>query len=110
MSKPNRAEPVKLIFSIFATESARLNETIKILSVAYGQPDFISALIPFDYTNYYSDEMGSGLVRRFLAMEKLIRPEELPDIKLTTNEIESNRRRIRSDKLILIQDTYPRRI
>jgi hypothetical protein len=89
MSTPNRAEPVKLIFSIFATESARLNETIKILSVAYGQPDFISAEVPFDYTNYYSAEMGDGLVRRFLAMERLIQPEKLPDIKLTTNEIES---------------------
>ena len=88
MSKPNPAEPVKLVFSIFATEAARLNETIEILSSAYGQPDFISAVIPFDYTNYYSAEMGENLVRRFLAMEKLIRPEELPDIKLATNEIE----------------------
>jgi hypothetical protein len=32
--------------------------------------------------------MGENLVRRFLTMEKLIRPEALPDIKLATNEIE----------------------
>jgi hypothetical protein len=88
MSKPNPAEPVKLIFSVFAKEDARLDETIGILSVAYGQPDFISEIIPFNYTNYYSAELGENLVRRFLAMEKLIRPEELPDIKLATNEIE----------------------
>jgi hypothetical protein len=89
MSKPNTAEPVKLVFSVFATEVARLNETIIILSNAYGQPDFISAVIPFDYTSYYCAEMGETLVRRFLTMEKLIRPEELPDIKLATNEIEN---------------------
>ena len=89
MSKPNTAEPVKLVFSVFATEVARLNETIIILSNAYGQPDFISAVIPFDYTSYYCAEMGEPLVRRFLTMEKLIRPEELPDIKLATNEIEN---------------------
>jgi hypothetical protein len=89
MSKPNTAEPVKLVFSVFATEVERLNETIIILSNAYGQPDFISAVIPFDYTSYYCAEMGETLVRRFLTMEKLIRPEELPDIKLATNEIEN---------------------
>ena len=89
MSKPNTAEPVKLVFSVFATEVERLNETIIILSNAYGQPDFISPVIPFDYTSYYCAEMGETLVRRFLTMEKLIRPEELPDIKLATNEIEN---------------------
>jgi hypothetical protein len=89
MSKPNPTEPVKLIFSVFATEITRLNDTITILSAAYGQPDFISSVIPFDYTNYYCAEMGENLVRRFLSMEKLIRPEALPDIKLATNEIEN---------------------
>jgi hypothetical protein len=88
MSKPNTAEPVKLIFSVFAKETVLLNETIEILSSAYGQPDFISAVIAFDYTNYYCAEMGENLVRRFLSMEKLIRPETLPDIKRATNEIE----------------------
>jgi hypothetical protein len=88
MSKPNPAQPVKLFFSVFANEATRLNETIEILSSAYGQPDFISEIIPFDYTDYYSAEMGGYLVRRFLTIEKLIRPEELPDIKLATNGIE----------------------
>jgi len=88
MSKPNPAEPVKLIFSVFANDAGRLDEIIGILSSAYGQPDFISAMVSFDYTNYYCAEMGENLVRRFLSMEKLIRPEDLPDIKLATNEIE----------------------
>ena len=89
MSKPNPTEPVKLVFSIFAKETVLLNETIEILFSAYGPPDFISAEMLFDYTNYYCAEMGENLVRRFLSMEKLIRPEALPDIKLATNEIEN---------------------
>jgi len=88
MSKPNPAEPVKLIFSLFAKDAVLINEVIEVLSSVYGQPDFISAVIPFDYTDYYSAEMGENLVRRFLTFEKLITPEELPDIKLRTNEIE----------------------
>ncbi|HUN54243.1 MAG TPA: DUF4416 family protein [Smithella sp.] len=88
MSKPNPAQPVKLFFSVFAIQAARLDETIKLLSSSYGQPDFISEIIPFDYTDYYSAEMGEYLVRRFLTIDKLIKPEDLPDIKLATNEIE----------------------
>jgi hypothetical protein len=90
MSKPNPAEPVKLIFSLFARGAVLINETIEILSSKYGQPDFISAAVPFDYTDYYCAEMGENLVRRFLTIEKLISPEDLPDIKLATNEIEDN--------------------
>jgi Domain of unknown function (DUF4416) len=88
MSKPALPEPVKLFFSIFASRVNQLDETIKLLSSSYGQPDYVSEIVDFDYTNYYCAEMGEKLVRRFLSMEKLIRPEILPDIKLATNEIE----------------------
>jgi hypothetical protein len=88
MSKPNQAEPVKLIFSVFAANVVMLDESILKLADLFGQPDFISALVPFDYTSYYAREMGTDLVRRFLSMEKLIRPETLADIKLMTNNIE----------------------
>jgi hypothetical protein len=88
MSKPTAAEPVKLFFSVFAVTAKQVNETINELSALYGQPDFVSELMPFDYTDYYRPEMGGELVRSFLSMEKLIRPEVLPDIKLVTNELE----------------------
>jgi len=88
MSRPNPAEPVKLVFSIFASTGAKINETISILTDRYGNPDFLSDEVSFDYTDYYSPEMGENLVRRFLSMGKLINPEILPDVKLSTNVIE----------------------
>jgi hypothetical protein len=88
MSKPNAAEPVKLMFSVFAVTAEQLDATINILSALYGKADFISEQMPFDYTDYYSPEMGGALVRRFLSMEKLIQPEALSDVKLATNELE----------------------
>jgi len=102
MSKPTPAQSVKLIFSVLATEVELLNNTISVLSAAYGQPDFISAQTAFKYTDYYCPEMGENLIRRFMSMEKLIRPEGLPDIKLATNEIENKsardtRRRVNID-------------
>ena len=88
MSRPNPAEPVKLVFSIFASTGEKINATISILADRYGNPDYVSDEVAFDYTDYYSPEMGENLVRRFLSMEKLINPEMLPDVKLATNDIE----------------------
>lgn len=105
MSKPTPAEPVKLIFSIFAAASSQLEKAIAGLSALYGLPDFLSDLVPFDYTDYYSPEMGDNLVRRFLSMENLIRPETLPDIKLATNDIE-NEFKHNSKRLVNIDPGY----
>jgi hypothetical protein len=88
MSIPSQASPVKLIFSIFSSSGTMISDSVRRLSSIYGEPDFVSAQIPFEYTDYYKREMGAKLVRRFLSMEKLIRPETLPDIKLVTNAIE----------------------
>jgi len=88
MSKPSQALPVKLIFSIFSPSGDLITDTVKRLSALYGEPDYISEQMPFDYTDYYAPEMGAKLLRRFLSMEELIRPETLPDIKLATNAIE----------------------
>lgn len=102
MSKPIPAPPVKLIFSILAGEAGILNETIAVLSDKYGSPDYVSAIAPFNYTDYYRQEMGEGILRRFLAMERLIEVEKLPDIKLATNKIEDkfssgNKRQVNVD-------------
>lgn len=88
MSRPNAAEPVKLIFSIFSQDAVLIDKTIKILSLTYGEPDFVSAVLPFNYTDYYGGEMGENLLRRFLSIERLIHAETLPDIKLATNDME----------------------
>ncbi len=79
---------MKLFVSILAGEAALLTETIRELAMRYGTPDYVSEVLSFDYTNYYAAEMGQSLLRRFVAFEGLIRPEELPAIKLETNRLE----------------------
>jgi hypothetical protein len=59
------------------------------LSGRFGVIDFISAKMSFHYTDYYTEEMGSSLVRRFIFFDTLIRPESLPDVKLFTNDVEN---------------------
>jgi hypothetical protein len=65
-----------------------LRNILGALSLRYGDIDFVSARIPFHYTEYYTEEMGSSLERRFICFEKLITSESLPDVKLCTNDIE----------------------
>jgi hypothetical protein len=88
MSHPKEPEPVMLLASILAGEASLLGETIRELALRYGAPDYVSEVLSFDYTNYYAAEMGQSLVRRFVAFDGLIRPEELPAIKVETNTLE----------------------
>jgi len=58
------------------------------MSEKYGETDYISAVLPFEYTDYYTKESGNSLIRRFISFEKLVSPDTLPDIKLFTNSME----------------------
>ena len=88
MSHPQPAEAVKLIASLFSGEGRTLGDTVRALSEKYGKIDYISAPVPFAYTDYYTKEFGNSLIRRLVAFHRLIRPEALPDIKLWTNSLE----------------------
>ncbi len=88
MSDPQPAEAVKLIASLFSGDRRLLGDAVQALSERYGRADFISAPAPFDYTDYYVKEFGGSLIRRFVAFERLIRPETLPEIKQWTNALE----------------------
>lgn len=60
------------------------------LSERFGSVDLKSPAVAFDTTDYYDQEMGRGLRRSFLSFERLIRPEDLSDIKRATNALEES--------------------
>ena len=102
MSHPSPAEDVKLIASLFSHEKALIDLIIHELEKAYGPHDWVSPELCFDRTQYYAREMGWPLHRRFISFEKLIRPEELVEIKLATNRMEekylqADKRRVNID-------------
>jgi hypothetical protein len=88
MSKPRPAEAVKLLMSTIYADDDLVKNFLEILSEYYGGIDFISTRMIFHYTDYYTGEMGSCLLRRVVVFDTLIRPESLPDIKLFTNDVE----------------------
>jgi hypothetical protein len=81
-------KPVKLIMSVIASDGQLFPEVSEVLAARYGGVDFESDCIPFDCTQYYTPEMGEGLLRRFYTFRPLIPRELLVRIKRETNEIE----------------------
>ena len=64
---------------------------------------------PFDVTDYYENEMGTELVRRFYSFQNLIMPDEIADIKIRTNEFEDKYRNEKGRQINLdpgYLDTY----
>ncbi len=88
MSQPKEPRPVKLVASIFSPRKELIGEALRLMSEKFGPTDYLSRFIPFDYTDYYREEMGGPLIRRFASFEALIDPSFLPEIKLFTNGIE----------------------
>ncbi len=66
----------------------KLAEFDKSLEEKFGSIDIVSRLFPFECTDYYKDEMGERLKRRFVFFEKLIDPGDIADVKIVTNELE----------------------
>jgi hypothetical protein len=88
MGKVKEPLPVKLIASMFTTDTGLLEEAKVRLSQEFGPVDYESELLPFDHTDYYTPEFGEDLKRKFVAFEELIHPGRLAEIKLRTNALE----------------------
>ncbi|NOZ61225.1 MAG: DUF4416 family protein [Calditrichaeota bacterium] len=88
MAKPKIPLNVKLFIAITFSVDQTYDQIKEILQNEFGPVDCLSAIFPFDYTRYYSREMGSDLRKQLLGFERLIPPDNLPEIKLRTNGIE----------------------
>jgi hypothetical protein len=88
MGKPKEPRPAKLFMSFIASENGLFPQGLKDLCSAFGEADYISERFPFDFTDYYTHEMGKTLFRHFITFEPLISIPILPDIKQTTNRLE----------------------
>jgi len=100
MGMIEEVNPAKLIRGIIACSEGVIKEAEPFIGRSWGEIDLRSPIIPFDFTQYYEEEMGKALLRQWWSFEKLINPEEIAEIKIKTNEIEQNvgdRRKINLD-------------
>ncbi|MBU0683105.1 MAG: DUF4416 family protein [Candidatus Omnitrophica bacterium] len=80
--------PIKLVVSIIYKEDRFLKKAEEELKKHYGDSEAFFLKVPFDYTKYYCEEMGSPLKRKEISFKKLVETKKIPDIKLLTNKIE----------------------
>jgi hypothetical protein len=62
--------PVKLFCGLIGSE-ASIEEGERLLEIELGPVDMRSPLLPFDFTDYYAEEMGTGLKRRWITFTEL---------------------------------------
>src|SRR4029079_5844790 len=69
-----------------------LTQTEKDLMALMGQIDGRSAVLPWNMSTLYEQEIGSGLLRCFVGFSSLLPPERLTELKLKTQLIEDRYR------------------
>ena len=84
-----KLRPVKLVGGILFAPPLELSTVDCHLISQFGPIDLKSPIFDFTYTEYYNSEMGLGLKKQFYSFEKLIMPDELPEIKNLSRDIES---------------------
>jgi len=81
--------PVQLVAGLIVHPSERFDRVRAALTGLWGPVGLESPVWPFDFTDYYAAEMGTGLLRQFLAFERLFPVDGLHRAKLASNEIET---------------------
>jgi len=79
---------VKLIIGFIFKEERVFQEAGAIVEKRFGSIDFQSQFLSFTHTDYYREEFGEGLSKKIISFQKLIPPQDLPEIKIFTNKVE----------------------
>ncbi len=88
MGRVRATEPALLFIGTLYSDSEIFDYSKKILEKHFGDILLVSPSMPWDYSSYYKDELGSPLFRQFIFFKTLIDPGILADVKLNTNAIE----------------------
>jgi hypothetical protein len=93
---------VKLFCGVISSDTKTEQKSLTVLEKKFGKTDLTSAVMPFDFSDYYNPEMGDNLKRFWISFKKLITAADIARIKIFTNSIEenfavNNKRRINID-------------
>lgn len=88
MGEPRNPEAAILFAAALFSRDQSLREARELLGDRFGEIFLESSPLPWDYTDYYSDELGVHLQRVFFFFKGIIDPSCLPEAKLATHEME----------------------
>jgi len=106
MGKTKEPEPAKLFMSLISLEDTTFARGVEVLASILGKTDYVSERFPFDFTDYYTQEMGKPLFRHFITFDRLIPIASLPDVKRTTNQLEEKYAALLGNRPINIDPGY----
>jgi len=83
--------PVKLFAAVTFCEDIDIMQFRKVnLSDIFKEEECTSGIFNFSsFTSYYEKEMGSHLKKFFIGYKELVEPDQLPVIKISTNQLEA---------------------
>jgi hypothetical protein len=95
-------DPVNLYVAVLYADAALRKQAVALLAERFGPVDHEGAEVPFDHTDYYADELGTGLIRALVSFAPLVPPSEIVAAKWATRELEqrlakAGRRRVNLD-------------
>ena len=90
MGKIRSPEAAFLFIGNLYSDPEVFGHSKEILESKFGDSLLVSPPLPWDYSPYYRDELGSPINRQFLFFKDLFDTGTLADIKTRTNEIEDS--------------------
>ena len=88
MGKISVPAEAKLFSGIMYRDDDVLEKVKETLAGRFGEIDAESRAFVFDFTDYYEQEMGEELYKKFVVFKRLIRREDIAEIKRFTNSVE----------------------
>jgi hypothetical protein len=78
----------KLFIGMISSDPALFSECEGLCTASYGSIDLESEVMPWETSDYYREELGTPLFRKFVFFSRLVDPGILSHVKVSTNEIE----------------------
>lgn len=88
MGKAVEPQSVKLVIGMLAKDEKLFDKIEEFFVKEFEYIDYRSPILTFDYTTHYEVEFGPNLKRKFISFKTHIHPEDIPKIKIITNDIE----------------------
>jgi hypothetical protein len=89
MGRIKKPLPGKLILSAIYSSPEALRSAIIKFEKKFGHVELETEALDFAHTDYYKEEMGENLKRKFFAFEKMVKRDQLSEIKHFSNNLEA---------------------
>lgn len=104
MGKIKTPGQVKVFCGLLYSDEEIVSAVKNSLKEIWGKVDMEAGPFPFDFTDYYAEEMGQGLKKRFFSFQDLQDPDYAWEWKITTNRLEEQSASLTGGKRIINLD------